>query len=85
LAPLYGNPIVKMHLPLARRWFTAGILLLCSAIASAFDASQLVGRWYGESDRNGQQHRFLLTRNADGSFSMDYRIYVGDTPMVTRI
>lgn len=59
-------------------------LLLGAAMATAFEASQLTGRWYGESDRDGQQHRFLITRNADGSFVMDYRIYFDGTLMVAR-
>lgn len=66
------------------RWFAAGILVLCAATVSAFDTSQLVGRWYGESERDGQQHKFLITRSADGTFVMEYRIYLADTLMVSR-
>jgi hypothetical protein len=73
-----------MPTPLVHRSLVASVLLVCGMTASAFDTAQLTGRWYGESERSGQQHRFLLTRNADGTFSMDYRIYVDNTLMVSR-
>lgn len=72
-------PIRRASQPL-----TLILWLMLAGTAQAFEAAQLTGRWYGEALRDGQQHRFLIHRRADGSFEMDYRIYLEGTLMMAR-
>ena len=63
---------------------TSLLLSLPWQAARAAEAAQFVGHWYGEILRDGQQHRFVIDREANGRFEMRYRIYLGTELMVAR-